>query len=142
MQAEATAAAARIAPATDRLATITRQYAASAVAPVADNPAQAEARLGFARQELDEAAAAVAEGRPSDAAVGIRAAEESVDQANLLSDAVDRLAADLADRRPRPWPPASPTSSTTCRPGARSATRTPRHSPTGSPRMPPPSARR
>ncbi|RZS67829.1 TLP18.3/Psb32/MOLO-1 phosphatase superfamily protein [Agromyces ramosus] len=96
VQAEATAAAARIAPATDRLAAITREYAPSAVAPVADNPAQAEARLGFAKQELDEAAAAITEGRPSDAAVGIRAAEEAVDQANLLADAVDRLAADLA----------------------------------------------
>ena len=96
VQAEAAAAAERVAPATQRLASLTAQYAASAVAPVADNPAQAEARLAFARQELDEATAAVAAGRANDAAVGIRAAEESVDQAVLLSDAVERLATDLA----------------------------------------------
>lgn len=96
VQAEASAAAERVAPATQRLASLTAQYAASAVAPIADNPEQAEARLAFARQELDEATAAVAAGRANDAAVGIRAAEESVDQAVLLSDAVERLATDLA----------------------------------------------
>ncbi|KRE26115.1 TPM domain-containing protein [Agromyces sp. Soil535] len=95
VRSEADAAAPRLAPASQRLAALTAQYAASAVAPVADNPAQAEARIGFARQALEQAATAITEGRPNDAAVGIRAAEESVDQATLLADAVERLAADL-----------------------------------------------
>lgn len=100
VRGEADAAAARVGPAGERLAALAAQYAASALAPVADNQSQAQARLAFAEQELSEAAAAVAAGRSGDAAVGIRAAEESVDQASLLVDAVDRLAADLstADR--------------------------------------------
>lgn len=96
VQAETDAAAARVAAAPQRLAALTAEYAASAVAPVADNPAQADARLAFAREALAEASTAVAANRANDAAVGIRAAEESVDQALLLADAIDRLAADLA----------------------------------------------
>ncbi len=96
VQGEADAAAARVSAAPQRLAALTGTYAASAVAPIADNPAQADARLAFAREELAQAATAVAAQRASDAAVGIRAAEESVDQAVLLADAIDRLATDLA----------------------------------------------
>ncbi|WP_136708668.1 TPM domain-containing protein [Agromyces sp. H66] len=96
VRAEADAAQAAVAPAAERLAALTAVYAASAIAPVADNPAQAEGRLAFAREALDEAAAALAAGRANDAAVEIRAAEEAADQAALLSNAVDRLAADLA----------------------------------------------
>ncbi|MFE6257111.1 TPM domain-containing protein [Agromyces sp. NPDC057865] len=96
VQGEADAAAARVSAAPQRLAALTGTYAASAVAPVTDNPAQADARLAFAREELAQAATAVAAQRASDAAVGIRAAEESVDQAVLLADAIDRLATDLA----------------------------------------------
>jgi hypothetical protein len=96
VKAEAAVAQTTIAPSAERLDALTAQYAASAVASIADNPAQAEARLAFARQALDEASAAVAEGRANDAAVEIRAAEESVDQATLLAQAVERLATDLA----------------------------------------------
>lgn len=96
VQGEADAAAAPVAAAPQRLAALTATYAASAIAPVIDNPAQAEARLAFAREELAEASTAVTADRANDAAVGIRAAEEAVDQALLLSDAIDRLAADLA----------------------------------------------
>ncbi|WP_448003944.1 TPM domain-containing protein [Agromyces bauzanensis] len=96
VRAEADAARAAIAPAAERLAALTAQYAASAVAPIADNPAQADARLAFARGALDEAATALGAGRAGDAAVEIRAAEEAADQAKLLSDAVDRLATDLS----------------------------------------------
>lgn len=97
VQSEADAAAARVAAAPQRLAGLTAQYAASAVAPVIDNPAQADARLAFAREELGQASTAVTEGRANDAAVGIRAAEESVDQSLLLADAIDRLATDLSN---------------------------------------------
>jgi TPM domain len=96
VQAEADAAKVVIAPAAERLGALTAQYAASAVAPIADNPTQAEARLAFAGQALDQASAAITEGRANDAAVGIRAAEEGVDQATLLAQAVERLATDLA----------------------------------------------
>ena len=83
-------------PARARLAGLASQYAASAIAPIADNPDQAAARLAFAGQELQEAATAIAAGQAGDAAVGIRGAEEAVDQAGLLADAVERLAVDLA----------------------------------------------
>ena len=96
VRTEAEAARTAIAPSAERVGSLMAQYAASAIAPIADNPAQAEARLGFARQALDQASAALAEGRTNDAAVEIRAAEESVDQAAMLAQAVDRLATDLA----------------------------------------------
>lgn len=96
VRAESQAAEVAIAPTAERLEALAAQYAASTIAPIADNPAQAEARLAFARQALDQASAAITEGRPNDAAVGIRAAEESVDQATLLAQAVERLGTDLA----------------------------------------------
>ena len=96
VKGEADAAQAAITPAAERLAALTPLYAASALAPVADNPAQADARMSFARQSLDEASAALAAGRANDAAVEILAAEEAVDQVKLLADAVERRAADLA----------------------------------------------
>lgn len=85
-----------IAPAAQRLAALQSQYAATALAPVADNPAQAQTRMGFAREALTEAKAAVGRGEGGPAAVEIRAAEEAVDQAQLLSVAIERLAAELA----------------------------------------------
>lgn len=71
------------------------RYTAAAIHTVADNPDQAAERLTFATNALAEARARLTAGEPSSAAVGIRAAEEAVDQAKLLVDAVDRLAADL-----------------------------------------------
>ncbi|MET4159645.1 TPM domain-containing protein [Agromyces sp. PvR057] len=96
--AEAAAAEASIAPAAERLRALGQQYAASALTAVADNPAQAASRLSFASEELGRARQAVAAtpAQSADAAVAIRAAEEAVDQAVLLTGAVDRLAADLA----------------------------------------------
>lgn len=96
VQEEATAAEATIAPAEQRLVALGAQYAASATAPVADNPTQARSRIGFAREALAAASTDVAAGDAAQAAVGIRAAEESVDQTTLLTTAVERLAADLA----------------------------------------------
>ncbi|MDQ0574781.1 TPM domain-containing protein [Agromyces albus] len=84
-----------IAPAAERLAALQTQYAASALTAIADNTAQAESRMGFARETLAAASSAITEGDPARAAVGIRAAEEAVDQAKLLTDAVERLANDL-----------------------------------------------
>ncbi|MDQ0895510.1 TPM domain-containing protein [Agromyces ramosus] len=95
VESAAATAEGAIAPAAERLTQLQARYAASALAPVADNPAQAQARMTFAREELAEASAAITQGEAAKAAVGIRAAEESVDQAQLLASAVERLATDL-----------------------------------------------
>ncbi|WP_022893162.1 TPM domain-containing protein [Agromyces subbeticus] len=96
VQEAATTAESAIAPAAQRLESLTAQYAASATAPIIDNPAQAQSRIGFAREALAGAQADVSAGDAAQAAVGIRAAEEAVDQTTLLTAAVERLAADLA----------------------------------------------
>jgi uncharacterized membrane protein YgcG len=85
----------RIAQAESRLASLAAGYTDAALATVADNPAQARERLAFARNALSDADTQLAAGKTSAAAVGIRAAEESGDQAKLLLDAVDRLGTDL-----------------------------------------------
>lgn len=72
------------------------RYEPSALATVADNPAQASTRLAFADEQLDAAQRLIGEGKGGEAAVSIRAAEEAVDQARLLTQAVDKLGADLA----------------------------------------------
>lgn len=71
------------------------RYTAAALDTVADNPDQAAERLTFATNALAEARTRLTAGDASAAAVDIRAAEEAVDQAKLLVDAVDRLGADL-----------------------------------------------
>ncbi|MCP2371400.1 hypothetical protein BJ978_002076 [Agromyces terreus] len=96
VRAEAAAARATTAPADARLRALSGEYAASALAALADNPAQAGSRLAFADAALERAAAAIAGSRTAEAAVAIRAAEEAVDQAQLLTAAVARLADDLA----------------------------------------------
>lgn len=93
---EADAAQLRIAPARERLAALTAQYTSAALATVADNPDQAEDRLAFARTALGTAQGEIAAGNSGAAAVGIRGAEEAVDQAGTLIDAIDRLGSDLA----------------------------------------------
>jgi hypothetical protein len=92
---EAEQAAARIAPAREQLAALRAQYAESATVAVADNIEQAESRIAFARTSLDQAGAALGANTPGEAAVAIRAAEESADQAVVLTGAIERLAADL-----------------------------------------------
>lgn len=85
----------RLDGARQKLAGLATRYTDAALATIADNPAQAEDRLAFAATALTDAEAAIAAGTTSDAAVDIRAAEEAVDQAALLVDAVDRLDHDL-----------------------------------------------
>ncbi|WP_139417576.1 TPM domain-containing protein [Agromyces laixinhei] len=95
VQAVAVAAEATLEPAEQRLAALGTQYAASSIAPIIDNVTEARSRIGFTREALAAASADAAAGDTAQAAVGIRAAEESVDQTTLLTAAVDRLAADL-----------------------------------------------
>ncbi|WP_198416827.1 MULTISPECIES: TPM domain-containing protein [Cryobacterium] len=78
-----------------RVVELATRYAPAAIDTVADNPEQAAERLTFAINALAEARTQLAAGEPGAAAVDIRAAEEAIDQAKLLVDAVDRLAADL-----------------------------------------------
>ncbi|MFT4230617.1 MAG: TPM domain-containing protein [Microbacterium sp.] len=85
----------RIAQAEASLAALSARYAPSALATVADNPTQARQRLAFADEQLAAAQQDIGAGKGGEAAVGIRAAEEAVDQAGLLSDAVDKLGEDL-----------------------------------------------
>lgn len=79
-----------------RLAVLAQSYAPEALATVAGNPEQARELLAFSSEQLRTAQEAIGAGDGANAAVGIRAAESAVDEAKLLSDAVDTLAADLA----------------------------------------------
>ncbi|GAA5039370.1 TPM domain-containing protein [Microbacterium fluvii] len=91
------AAADGIQAATARLAALSGSYAPEALSTVADNPAQAQARIAFADEQLAAAQTAIGATQTGEAAVAIRAAEEAVDQAVLLEKAVDKLASDLAE---------------------------------------------
>ncbi len=86
---------ARIPEEEQRLAAVQQRFAASAVAPVADNVTEARARLAAAEQEVQEARAALASPAPGTAVGDIRAAEDAVAQTATLLDAVGRLADDL-----------------------------------------------
>ncbi|WP_181003419.1 TPM domain-containing protein [Microbacterium sp. CJ77] len=90
-------AAASIEAADAALAALGARYAPEAFATVSDNPDQARARLEFATDQLAEAQRDVGAGRGGEAAIGIRAAEDAVDQARLLEKAIDDLAANLAE---------------------------------------------
>lgn len=95
VQGERVAVTPLIAAATASLERLAGRYEQSALATVADNPAQASTRLAFADEQLDAAQRLIGEGKGGEAAVSIRAAEEAVDQARLLTQAVDKLGADL-----------------------------------------------
>jgi hypothetical protein len=79
------------------LARLAQTYSPDALATVADNPAQARTRLEFADQRLAEAQSDLGAGRGGEAAVGIRAAEDAVAQADRLEHAIDSLAADMVE---------------------------------------------
>ena len=95
LETELAAIDTRLDQAEARVADLAARYTAAAIATVADNPDQAAERLTFATNALAEARTGLTAGDASAAAVDIRAAEEAIDQAKLLVDAVDRLAADL-----------------------------------------------
>lgn len=97
VQQKTEAVRARVQQASESLAALGMKYAAEALVTVHDNPAQATERLSFAAAAAQDAQARLDAADPGHAAVGIRAAEESVDQAGLLLDAVDRVATDLTD---------------------------------------------
>lgn len=88
--------AARIDATRGTTATLAQRYTDASLATVTDNVDQATQRLTFVDTALAAAKTKSDAGDTSAAAIGVRAAEESVDQAKLLLDAVDRVAADLA----------------------------------------------
>ncbi|MFF2052495.1 TPM domain-containing protein [Leifsonia sp. NPDC058194] len=77
-------------------AALAQRYTDASLATVQDNVDQASQRLAFVQTALGAAKQKADAGDTSAAAIGVRAAEESVDQARLLLDAVDRVATDLA----------------------------------------------
>ena len=88
---------ARIGPSEQALAALHNQFAATALASVADNVETAKQRLAFADQNITNARGLVA--RPAGQQMGlvdaIRAAESSLGQARTLLDAVDSAATDI-----------------------------------------------
>ncbi|MBM7437397.1 YgcG family protein [Streptomyces sp. HB132] len=73
------------------------RYAETAVAPAADDVAQAKDRLVFSTSALDQARQAVDSGDNARAAVHVRAAEGAIKQVSTLVDAVGRRAGELAE---------------------------------------------
>jgi len=74
-------------------------YTDATLATVVDNDDQAAERLAFATTALAGAEEDATAGQGSEAAVGVRGAEEAVHQATLLLDAVDKVGTDLANTR-------------------------------------------
>lgn len=91
-RAAADGAAARAATA---LADLQGRFAPDALATVADNPAQIEARLAFADAQIAQAQQLVGAGDGGEAAVSIRAAEQAIAQSAALEKAVADLGATL-----------------------------------------------
>ncbi|MEU7022710.1 TPM domain-containing protein [Streptomyces sp. NPDC046203] len=84
-----------VASAQTALATLRARYPASAAAPVCDHVEQAKDRLVFATLTVNQAHQCLDEGDPASAAGYVRAAESAVGQTALLTEAVERRAAEL-----------------------------------------------
>ncbi|TDK23598.1 TPM domain-containing protein [Arthrobacter crusticola] len=91
----ANAAGTRFVAAEERLTALRRRYAGTATSQVQDNVDQARERLAFVESAAAEARSRMDAGETGPAVVAVRAAEESVSQANLLLDAIDKRAAEL-----------------------------------------------
>ncbi|MGG7463836.1 TPM domain-containing protein [Plantibacter sp. YIM 135347] len=96
MRARAAAAGPSVQAARDTVASLATRYSPDAFATVVDNPDQATERLAFVGTAVNDASTKLAAGDSGSAAVGIRAAEEALDQSALLLGAVKRVEADLA----------------------------------------------
>ncbi|BDZ44674.1 hypothetical protein GCM10025866_05830 [Naasia aerilata] len=95
MTSDAERLGARIPAAQSTLAALRARFDESAVASVADNPAQAQKLLEFAANEGSKAAESIRAGKAGPAAVAVRNAQQSLGQAAQLLDAVDRAGSDL-----------------------------------------------
>ena len=85
----------RLAAAGSMLASLTSNYAESAVGPVAANVAQATKLLDFADTTVASARASIASGNTSDAAIALRSAQSSVGQSSQLLEAIEARRVDL-----------------------------------------------
>lgn len=85
-----------VAAAAPGLAELARTYDATALATVADNPAQARDRLALADSEIAEATELLVADKGGEAAYAIRTAEAAVEQAERLASAVAKAGKDLA----------------------------------------------
>jgi hypothetical protein len=95
LASRATALRGRMPAEEERFAVLQRRYPPAALAPVADNLAQARARLDAAEQAVAEARDDIAAGRSGGAVGDIRVAEDALAQTGTLLDAVARLGTDL-----------------------------------------------
>jgi hypothetical protein len=95
LASRATALRGRLPAEEARFDALQRRYAPAALAPVADNLAQARARLDAAEQAVAEARGDLAAGRTGGAVGDIRVAEDALAQTGTLLDAVVRLGTDL-----------------------------------------------
>ncbi len=89
------AATAKIGQAQSTLEALQSRYADSALTTVKDNIGQANERLEFVRTASQTGQEKLTAADASGAAVAVRAAEESLHQANLLLDAVGKVARDM-----------------------------------------------
>ena len=84
---------------TTRLEQLRARFADSALQQVADNIGQAGERLDFVENAAGTAQDKLDEGDRSAAVIAVRAAEESLHQANILLEAIAKTAKDLEDAR-------------------------------------------
>ncbi|MDN3481052.1 TPM domain-containing protein, partial [Arthrobacter sp. APC 3897] len=77
------------------LSGLRQRYADSALTQIADNIEQARQRLEFVDSAEETAQAKLDEGDTASAVVAVRAAEESVHQANVLLDAIEKTGREL-----------------------------------------------
>lgn len=88
-------AARKVQAAEASLAKLQERYAGEAITQVADNISQANQRLEFVETAAETAEAKIAEGDTASAVIAVRAAEDSVQQTNILLDAIGKLSKDL-----------------------------------------------
>ncbi len=93
----ASEAAAKVNAAEASLARMQERYSGEAIVQVADNIGQANERLEFVETAAETAEEMITAGDTASAVIAVRAAEESVQQTNLLLDAVDKLSNDLTE---------------------------------------------
>jgi uncharacterized membrane protein YgcG len=96
---EGEAATQRLATARTTLAQLQATYSPAALSSVATNPDQVERLLEFVGTANTTADEAIKRGDPSVAAINVRAAQASLGQTGQLLDAIDTVAANLADAR-------------------------------------------
>ena len=95
LRARTAAAEPAVQTARETVTALQARYTPDALITVLDNPSEAAERLTFATAAVADASARLAAGDSGEAAVGIRAAEEALDQSTQLTGAVKRLQADL-----------------------------------------------